>query len=425
MTSTAFNATMRFVRVAWSRALAASLITLPVTLAGAADSHQAPLEARIVLVEGVARSEESITIDGRVRIAVRFRTAKGGTFTLGGATSDVGSFTAVGRVAGGRLQLTETLAGSLGTIRIRATRTCAGGAGTWRVLSGTGAYQGLSGGGVATGGPRCATTRHPAIGVYTGTVRTPPPLPVAQAGRFGGATSQREEVVFDVAPGGRTLAGLKLQRLTVRCSPTMTLLQTILLPGPYEIEDGGSFAAQSVLPSGMTQSVTGRFTSGSVAVGMASISHLVTDPPGSNTKYTCSGSIHWTASQPPPSALPGRYCGFTHQGPGICIEVAPTGREITRFESGVIARCFPGGVAPSEIQITLTFSGTIPLGGHLGFSAGGIRVDGLVSGTASIRGLFEPTATVSGSVGLGLSTLDYEGTRYNCHPASGRWEARR
>lgn len=259
---------------------------------------------------------------------------------------------------------------------------------------------------------------YPVSAVYAGIVRTPPPLPLAQPGRYGGATSQREEVVFEVAPGGRTLAAFTT-RLTVRCNPTLTVGGMISLPAPYAIAEDKRFTLQSVTPSGATHGVAGRFTSPTTAVGTTSISGTFVDTIP-NTRIPCTGEVSWTASVPPPSAPPGRYCGFTVQGPGICFDVAPNGREVTRFESAVVARCFPGGVAPSEIEIALTFTGSIPIGGHLGFARSRIPVEGLVSGTASIGGLFEPTGAASGTVSLGPTTLDYEGTRYNCHPAVGR-----
>ena len=406
------------------RILGLVLLSALATLACAASpSGSAVASPGPALMPEAAARVTRAAVAGRVRIEVRFRTPTSGTFAMTGAVSDAGSFRASRRIEGGRLQLMETLVGKQGTIRIRALQPCAVGLGTWQVLSGSAAYREMSGRGSGRGGPRCTTTSYPVVAIYTGTVRTPPPPPLAQPGRFGGGTSQREEVVFEVQSGGRSLAAFRL-RLTVRCSPTLSIGGPISLPGPHTIAEDRSFAFQSVTQGGITYDVAGRFTSSTMAAGTLSLSGTLTDTIA-NTRIPCAGQVSWTASLPPPSALPGRYCGFTLQGPGICLDVAPSGREVTGFESAVVVRCFPGGVPPSEFEIALTFSGSIPIGGHVGFSRAGIAVEGLVSGTASIGGLFEPTGTASGGVGVGPVVLDFEGTRYRCHPATGKWEAKR
>lgn len=84
-----------------------------------------------------------------MRFVVTFRAATRGTFVASGAISDTGSLKAVRRVVGSRLQLSEVLAGKLGTIRIRAVGACTGRAGTWQALSGSKAYDGVGGGGTA------------------------------------------------------------------------------------------------------------------------------------------------------------------------------------------------------------------------------------------------------------------------------------
>ena len=411
------------------RALAASLAVLVAALTcSAADSHSSEGRLRLAVVATNPASRGSSAIDGRVRIEARFRGPTSGTFIASGAISDRGSFNAVRRVAGGRLELTEVLAGEAGTIRIRVVRRCTSRSGTWRVLSGSRAYAGLSGSGAALGGPPCPATKRPARAAYTGTVRTPvppPPPPLAQPGRFGGGTSQHEEVVFDVERSGRSLAGLR-SSITAPCTGPNALSTSRILvafPESHEIGQDRTFSLRSETRF-QTVAVAGRFTSPTTVEGTATASTSVTVT-STNTTYPCSASVRWTASLPPPTAPPGTYCGFSIQGPGICLEVAANGKEVTRFESGVVVRCFPGGVPPSEIEVALTFTGAIPIGGHLGFARRGLPVEGLVSGTASISGVIEPAGTAFGTVGLGAVTLDYEGTRYNCHPAVGRWEARR
>jgi len=405
-----------------NRVIVVVLVTALATLAGAVSrSGSAAAGSLSPVTAGLSAYSTLAVAEGRVRIEIRFRAPTSGTFAITGVVSDRGTFRGSRRVAGGRTTLTQVLAGRQGTIRIRALLTCAGGSGTWRVISGTDDYRGMTGGGRARRSQACATTRYPIDALYTGIVRTAPPPPLAQAGLYGGGTSQREEVTFEVPPGGRFVAAFRL-RVSVRCSPTLSVGGRVTLPGPAAIGEDGSFSLQTVTPSGGTQTVAGRFSSSTTAVGTMSISGTFTDT--ANTRIACTGEVTWTASLPPPAALPGTYCGFTLQGPGICLDT-PSGRVVTRFESAVVVRCFPGNVPPSEFEIALTFSGSIPVGGHLGFSASAIPVEGLVSGTGSITGLFEPTGTASGGVSLGPVVLDYDGTRYRCQPATGKWQAKR
>ncbi len=360
-------------------------------------------------------------VDGAIRIDAQFTTASRGTFRITGAITDAGRLVATRRVSGGRLQLTQTLTGKAGTIRIRATRPCARGPGTWRVLSGSNAYLGLAGGGRATGGPRCASPKFPARATYTGAVRTPPPPALAQPGRFGGGTSQREEVTLDVQEGGRTLANLRL-RVTTPCEGTPITSQVFfVLAGHQEIAPDKSFS-MSLQQSSATGVVTGRFTSATTVEGTATASTKLTLG-STGTTHSCSAAVTWTASLPPPAATPGQYCGFTNQGRRICLDVASSGREVTRFEATVVVLC---NGRTTEVDFTMVFSG-LPIRGNLGFSASSSSLAGLISGTGFVSGLFDPNGGTGahGSVRLQLPVFDHEGTRYSCGVASTLWEARR
>lgn len=78
-----------------------------------------------------------------------------GTFTMSGAASDSGTYVDTFRLAGETLHVVKTLAGSGGTITLAAQgvvrwtspTTATFFAGHWRVVSGTGAYADLKGGG--------------------------------------------------------------------------------------------------------------------------------------------------------------------------------------------------------------------------------------------------------------------------------------
>jgi hypothetical protein len=403
------------------RAMALSLAALATALTvGAADSTARRDPGPVRLAVGAVRGPSSTT-DGSVRIEARFRTATRGTFVMTGALSDAGLLAATRHVSRGRLQLIQTLTGKAGIIRIRMARACAGRLGTWRVVSGSQAYTGLAGGGAASGGGRCLSPKYPAQATYKGVVRTPPPPPLAQPGRFGGGTSQREEVILDVQDGGRTFAGLRLRVMTPCVGTTITSSVFISLPEPHAIGADGSFSFASAV-NNATANVTGRFTALTTVEGTAKATTQVTVSAG-NTTYPCAGEVTWRASLPPPTATPGTYCGFTNQGPSICLDVDSSGMQVSRLEVGVIVLC---NGRTTAVQVTMVFTG-IPIGGHLGFSRSSSTLEGLISGTGFISGLLDPNGGTGahGSVRLQLPVFDLEGTRYTCGVGTAQWEARR
>jgi len=144
------------------------------------------------------------------------------------------------------------------------------------------------------------------------------------------------------------------------------------------------------------------------------------EPPGFQPVHCSDPVIEVASSDDVATIRPGRAI----QGPGVCFDVAPSGREVTRFEGGVVVRCFPGGVAPSEFEFTLTLTGSYPIGGHLGFSATGIALEGTTA-TAGFSGVIDPNGTATGTVSLGAMTLEHEGTKYSCQRGVGKWDAKR
>jgi hypothetical protein len=368
-----------------------------------------------------ARARAAATVDGLVRIEVHLRTATRGTFRMTGALADAGSLSASRRVSGSRLQLTLTLVGKAGMIRIRSARACAGAVGTWRVLSGSKAYAGSTGSGVARGGGRCASPSYPAKAIYTGAINVPPPPPLARPGHFGGATSQREEVVLDVRDGGRTFGGLRL-RVSTPCVGTTTVSSVLIsVAGPTPIQADGSFSLAPTTGGG-SATVTGRFTSLTSVEGTAHAATRVTVT-STNTTYECAADVTWKATLPPPVATPGTYCGFTTQGSSICLDVAPSGTSVASVRFGVVVLC---NQRTAEVEVRLEFE-DIPIGGNLGFTRSSSALEGLISGTAAVSGLLDPNGGTGahGSVRLQLPVFDHEGTRYTCGVGTAQWEARR
>lgn len=78
-----------------------------------------------------------------------------GTWTAAGAIADAGTYTETFRFAGQTIHFQKVLVGSLGTIVIEGRGvlewlspcTVTFRAGSWRIVEGTGAYEGLTGGG--------------------------------------------------------------------------------------------------------------------------------------------------------------------------------------------------------------------------------------------------------------------------------------
>jgi hypothetical protein len=404
-------------RIGVTRSVALGALVAVSFAVGAADPRSAPGNAAPAVQP--LRSG-SAGIDGGIRMRVRFTSASKGTFGVTGAINDVGTLAATRRVAGGRLQLTQTLTGAAGAIRLRTTRRCVVTAGTWRVLTGTGAYAGLTGGGAARGGPRCSAPRYPVVATYAGPVRTPPPPPLAAPGRYGGGTAQRQEVTFTVPDGGRSFTDLRMLVSTQCQGTSITPGVLIFLRGPFEIAPDGTFTLQ--LPSTYKGgSVTGRFASLTTAEGTATAQTTITISGGST--YECVGTTTWKASLPPPAATPGRYCGFTNQGPSICLDVDATGRMVTHLEAGIVVLC---NGRTTEVELRLVFT-DMPIGGHLGFQRSSSSLEGLISGTGSVGGLLDPNGGTGahGSVRIQLPVFDQDGTRYTCGVASAQWEARR
>ena len=98
-----------------------------------------------------ANHHVSIAMQGQLTSA----TTVDGTFELRGALVDSGTYHEQFRIVGGRISATKTFAGALGTFVLRIhgrvvpisdTRLGFAG-GSWRFMSGTGAYEGLRGGG--------------------------------------------------------------------------------------------------------------------------------------------------------------------------------------------------------------------------------------------------------------------------------------
>ena len=371
---------------------------------GAPESRADPVLAR------------ALVDDGAVTIRVVLDRVGRGSFTARGAFSDTGAATARRALVGKRVNLTETLSGSSGTIVIRVVQRCGRKTGAWRVLRASGDYTGMSGGGTGTGVVGCGGSSGQVRGVYTGTVRIPRPQQYAQPGSYAGRTTQNERVTFDVLANGRSVGSIRIERLRATCTPPLDVVVEPAFLSTYPIAADGSFTATF---AGST--IAGRF-GGAGATGTVTYTSSETAP------YVCtSGSVTWTASTPPPSlpvALPGTYCGSTEQSLGVCLTLAPAGR-LTHLRIEARIDCaFQGERA--QFEIATGFGGSsLPLRSNLSFEVLG-SIEGDASGEYVARGTFDAAGTVSGTLSLYRTSFDdQEGRIYTCKDTSFAWQATR
>lgn len=345
----------------------------------------------------------ALTIAGRVVIAVNLNRLQAGTFRMRGAISDSGPARARREVGGRRVRATLTLDGARGRIKVLVSQVCGRAGSTWTVHSGTREYRGLSGGGKGSGRFSCRG-RAAHRGTYAGTVRTPPPAAIAPPGTFRGTGSNPNlRMTFDVTPDGRAVTNVSFRQLVVRCEPPAVEFPAPRFTGRYPLADNGQF---SVTEGGFV--ISGRV---SVTGARGSVSYA---------EGTCkAGPRRWKATNPPlplPLVSPGRYCGFTLGGSGVCIDASSDGW-VTRTRFEVKLRCSQPDVATFVFEYVyegalgirpdLTFSGALsnvplPNGGSLRFS---------------VSGKFDDAERVSGKGGISRVRIVRDGKRYTCRNA--------
>ncbi|MGH3136043.1 MAG: hypothetical protein ACRDPV_06075 [Gaiellaceae bacterium] len=348
---------------------------------------------------------------GKVTINVSLKISQQGTFSVRGAVSDSGLARGRQTVSANRARMTLTLDGKAGRIKVLVTQLCGKSKSTWSVLSGSEAYKGLSGGGKGAGRLTCSK-RAAHRGVYRGTVRTPPPTAVAQPGTYRGTGfSPNLRVTFDVLADGRTITNVSVRQLIARCQPPEVEFLAPEFSDRYPLSSSGRF---SITTDGYT-------LSGKVSDASAR----------GSIKFDARGckvdSMNWKATTPAsplPAVSPGRYCGFTLAGSGVCLD-ATRDAWVTRVRFEVNLRCFEPEVVTFKFEYIyggalalrpdLTFSGNlsnVPLagGGSLRFSAEG-KFD-------------DAERRVTGKGGFSKVTVVRDGTKYTCRNAVSSFSAK-
>jgi hypothetical protein len=291
------------------------------------------------------------------------------------------------------------------------TQACGKKASTWKVVSGSGPYKGLYGAGKGSGRLTCAK-KAAHRGVYTGTVRTPPPLAVAHPGSFrGSGFSPNLQVALEVLPDGRSLTNVSFRGIVARCQPPAVEFLEPMFSGTYPLSDNGRF---SIAAEGYA--VSGKLTAGSAKGSIAF------DARGCKVER-----MNWTAINPPaplPSVSSGRYCGFTLAGSGVCLD-ATRDASVTRVRFEVTLRCFEPEVTTFKFEYI--YGGSLSIRPDLTF-AGSLSEVPLAGGGSmrlSVSGKFDDVDKVSGKGGFSKVSIVRDGTRYKCRSAVSAFSAKR
>jgi hypothetical protein len=353
----------------------------------------------------------TVELAGKVTITVSLKITQQGTFSVRGAVSDKGLARGRTTVSGNRARMTLTLDSKTGRIQLLVTQVCGKSTSTWSVLKGSGDYKSVYGGGKGKGRLTCSR-KAAHRGTYTGTLRTPPPTAVAQPGVYRGTGfSPNVGVALEVLPDGRTVTNLSFRGIVARCQPTAVDFLAPEFSGGYPLADNGrfSFSAEGYTVSGK---LSGASAKGSIAF----------EARGCKT-----GSLNWKASTPPaelPPVSPGRYCGFTLRGSGVCLD-ALRDASVTRIRFEVNLRCFEPEVVTFTFEYI--FNGSLGIRPDLTF-AGSLSDVPLANGGSlrfSVSGKFDDVDKVSGKGGFSKVSIVRDGTRYKCRSAVSAFSAKR
>ena len=132
---------------------------------------------------------------------------------------------------------------------------------------------------------------------------------------------------------------------------------------------------------------------------------------------------------PAPKAQAGKYCGFTQQGPGICLQTDANAVLINELVTAALVDCTNG----SRWEWALSFGGErAPILADLSFSYAYSGPLSTLSTTVSeiqtsyrINGRFGTDGTASGTVAVSTISFKYEGTSYSCQQNDVSWTAKR
>lgn len=345
---------------------------------------------------------------GKVLLQVSLNASGHGKFRSRGVVADAGLAQGDKRVSPKRVRLKLVVAGVGGTLRIVVTQSCGSTQNTWVLVHGTKAYNGVSGHGTGHGRITCG---HGATTVYLSGTAKRPVLPLALPGTYRGTNASLNlRVTFDVLPTGGAVTNASFVQLVVRCSDSRILFLNPKFSATYRVGTDERF---SISENGyqVSGAFSNRLAKGTIAYDSGGC-HMA--------------PLAWSATTPPP-AIPsvpaGRYCGFTLQGPGLCVDATSTGLA-ANIRMGANIRCSSPDKA--VFQISYDFPGIAVIHPDLTFHAAldKIPLDGGGSMSWRISGKFDGAQGAMGSGGFTNVTLFRDGKLYTCRGAVSSWSAK-
>ena len=132
-----------------------------------------------------------------------------------------------------------------------------------------------------------------------------------------------------------------------------------------------------------------------------------------------------------PPALPGTYCGFTEQGPGLCVTTSADARTVTQFQTSSIMDCTADGQS-FRLTITVRIPGAgVPIQPDRSFSFSFDGTEPDAGGLSNIRdsyfikGLFTTDGKADGTFAFTLLSFDYQGVHFSCTQNPVGWHVTR
>ncbi len=345
---------------------------------------------------------------GKVLLQVTLNASGHGKFRSRGVVADAGLAQGDKRVSPKHVRLKLVLAGVGGTFRVVVIQSCGSAQSAWKIVGGTKGYHGVTGHGTGRGRIPCG--RGGSSVSLSGTA-TRPVLPLAFPGTYRGTNASLNlRATLDVIPTGGAVTNASFVQLVARCMDSRILFLSPKFTATYKI---GADKRFSISDNGYQ--VSGTF-SNRLAKGTITYD---------------SGDCHmapatWSATTPPPgipSVQSGRYCGFTLQGPGVCVDATSTGWA-ANMRMGANIRC----TSPDKavFQISYDFLGMAVIGSDLSFHAALAKIPLDDGGSMSwrISGKFDGAEGVSGTGGFTDVSLFRNGKLYTCRGAVSSFTAK-
>ncbi len=139
------------------------------------------------------------------------------------------------------------------------------------------------------------------------------------------------------------------------------------------------------------------------------------------------------APPPPPPAQAGTYCGFSEQGPGVCVTTSPDATTVVKFESESIMDCsYSGG--SFRVRFSITLSGrSVPINPtdrSFSYTFNGMLTDSSgqlqnIQASYFINGVFTTDGKADGTFAFSSVAFDYQSVHFTCTQNPVGWHTTR